>query len=65
MTKATVLKIRREEMPKALEEVFKKAFCRQCREFDACVKDSQSLNICKQLVDRGVWRSHFGRPQDG
>ena len=43
------------------EEVFKQAFCRECRDYYICVKDPGTLRICRQLVDNGVWYGHFRR----
>jgi len=37
-----------------LEEAFKQKFCHQCRDFYICVKDAQTLTICKQLVNTGA-----------
>jgi len=49
------------DMPKPVEEAFKKAFCRRCVDHDSCVKDSQTTNICKQLADRGMWDGQLPR----
>ena len=34
---------------------FEELFCRDCRDCGICVKDPNTINICKQLIDNGVW----------
>ena len=46
------------------EEVFKQAYCCECRDYYICVKDPGTLRICRQLMDNGVWAGHFRRRQE-
>lgn len=46
------------------EEVFKQAFCHQCRDYYICNRDSKTITSCKQLVDNGTWEGHFRRRQE-
>ena len=34
---------------------FEKLFCRDCRDCGICVKDLKTIDICKHLIDNGVW----------
>ena len=36
-------------------EDFEALFCRDCRDCGICVKDPKTVDICKQLIDSGVW----------
>jgi len=30
-------------------------YCQQCKDRGICVKDPKTVNICQQLIDKGVW----------
>jgi len=45
------------------EEVFKQQFCHRCFNRYFCIKDSETIKVCKQLVNTGTWRGHFHRQQ--
>jgi len=40
-------------------EDFEKLYCQRCRDSGICVKDPKTVNICMQLIDNGIWDSHF------
>ena len=37
------------------QEDFEKLYCHQCRDCGICTKDIQTVDLCKQLIDNGVW----------
>jgi len=40
---------------------FDKLFCQQCRDCGRCAKDPKTIDLCKQLIDSGVWDIVFRR----
>ena len=40
-------------------EDFEKLYCSQCRDSGICTKDIQTVDLCKQLIDNGVWDIAF------
>jgi len=45
-------------------EDFEKLYCQQCRDCGICVKDLKTIDLCKQLIDNGVW-DIFSRKRPG
>jgi len=43
---------------------FEEQFCHQCRDCGICMKDIQTVDLCKQLIDNGVW-DIFSRKRQG
>jgi len=43
---------------------FEKLFCQQCKDCGICVKDPNTVNICRGLIDSGAWDGHFRKRQD-
>lgn len=37
------------------QEDFEKLYCHQCRDCGICTKDIQTVDLCKQLIDNGLW----------
>jgi len=46
-------------------EDFEKLFCQQCRDCGICIKDPKTIDICKQLIDNGVWDILFRKHRGG
>jgi len=43
---------------------FAELYCQQCKYGGICVKDPQTISICKQVIDAGAWDSDFRKRQD-
>ena len=40
-------------------EDFEKLFCRCCKDFYKCAKDDGDIELCKPLIDSGLWDKFY------
>ena len=40
-------------------EDFEKLFCQQCHEYEECDRNDSDIEVCKALIDSGIWDKHY------